>query len=502
MAASFFLLESIMTRQPIASLLVLCSVPFASNLYADTQDTRLRIEQQDALTAQQKENSILEPERAKEQANELSSSVTINVDHNDPNQVASALYQAVKNHHWQQVEKLLTVYRQFEQADPLLLHYAQGGVYRFEGKLGKAEQEYTTLLTKQKDFLPAKLELARVLFESHKNLQAQALFDEIALALPEDNPRAEGVYNTIDTFTLALKSRDAWNGSISLGPSFNDNLNRSSESYTCLLRDNVGQCIIDRVTPDKVQAYGLDYEASLNKRFSLTGHHGISLHGQTYGSQYHHNEDYNENTARLSIGYSYHSQAHRLSLSPQFEYNGFAGKTLYLGSAVKLDWLTTINRQSAIKLEAKAEYQDYLPSQLEYQSDWQFSSLATYWYQTSNNWLLFTGIDWTDKRNKQSVHAYQVVGARIGVNKNFNSYVDVSVFTSFRDRRYQAFSALLNEQRHDKEQNYTLVLSSPAASFYTITPSLSWTHKRVTSNVDWLYSYQQNEISLKLTKRF
>ncbi|MDN3685905.1 surface lipoprotein assembly modifier [Vibrio sinaloensis] len=45
-------------------------------------------------------------------------------------------------------------------------------------------------------------------------------------------------------------------------------------------------------------------------------------------------------------------------------------------------------------------------------------------------------------------------------------------------------------------------MSSPAFNFYGITPSLSWTHKRVESNVDWLYTYQQNEVSLKLVKRF
>ncbi|MFB9214133.1 surface lipoprotein assembly modifier [Vibrio sinaloensis] len=490
-----------MTRHYTISLLMLCSIPFSTHLYADAQDTRLRIEQQDALTAQKKESKILEEEREKEQAN-TQPATPLDIDLNDPNQVAQALYLSVKNQQWDSVEDLLDLYRQFEHADPLLVHYAQGGVYRVKGELTKAEQEYTALLVYQADFLPAKLELARVLFENNKNSDAQSLFNEIALALPADNPRSKGVRKTIEAFTLALNTRDAWSGSFSLGPSFNDNLNSSSESYTCLLRDNVGQCIIDRVTPDKERAYGLDYEASLNKRFSLSGHHGIVVQGQTYGSQYRHHEDYNENTSRIALGYSYHSQAHRISLSPQFEYNGFGGKTLYLGSAVKVDWLATLNRQSAIKFETKAEYQDYLPKQLHYQSDWQFSSLATIWYQTSNKWLLFGGVDWTDKRNKQSVHAYQVVGARVGVNKSIDSLIDASLFASFRDRRYQAFSALLDEKRHDQEQNYTLILSSPAFNFYGITPSLSWTHKRVESNVDWLYTYQQNEVSLKLVKRF
>lgn len=490
-----------MSRQYIASLIIVCFAPFSPTLHANTQDTRLRIEQQDALTAQQKENKILEEEREREQLS-TQSITPINIDLTNPNQVAQALYLSVKNHQWTNVEQLLILYRQFKQADPLLLHYAQGGLYRVQGELLKSEQEYLALLASHNDFLPAKLELARVLFENNKNNQAQKLFDEIALSLPQDNPRSEGVRKTIDAFSLALQSRDDWTGSFSLGPSFNDNLNSSSESYTCLLRDNIGQCIIDRVTPDKESAYGHDYEASLNKRYSLSGHHGVLVQGQTYGSQYRHNEDYNENTSRISIGYSFHSQAHRVSLSPQFEYNGFAGKTLYLGSAIKLDWLATINRRSAIKFETKAEYQDYLPNQLRYQTDWQFSSLATYWYQTSNEWLLFGGVDWTDKRNKQSVHAYHVFGTRLGVNKKLNPWIDISVFASFRDRRYQAFSALLDEKRHDQEQNYTLILSSPAVSLYGISPSLSWTHKRVESNVDWLYTYQQNEVTFKLAKRF
>ncbi len=155
-----------------------------------------------------------------------------------------------------------------------------------------------------------------------------------------------------------------------------------------------------------------------------------------------------------------------------------------------------------MKLELEAEYQDYRPAHLDYQSDWQWSSYFSYWHQLPNKWLLFGGLDWTQKDNDQKVHAYQLFGGRLGVNRAWGDAVDINLFTSFRQRKYGDFSSLLNERRTDNEQSYTLMLSSKALSFYGVTPLFTWTHKRVTSNVDWLYTYQQNEVSIKLEKRF
>ncbi|MFA0712081.1 surface lipoprotein assembly modifier [Vibrio splendidus] len=501
---------------PLISFVAIPSALVSLPSVASNPDTSLRIEQQDALSAVEKENAILaeemQDEEQRQNAQQSSSNLidpsiadpesTFSIDLSDSNQVAQALHLSAQQHNWGLAQQLLSHYQLFDNADPLLIHYVRGGIYRSQGDLKRAQEEYTQLITLQPNFMPAQLELARVLFENHNNSESLELFEQIEASLPSNNPRTQGVQRTIDVFSSALKARDDWGGSISFGPSFNDNLNSSSESYTCLVHSDIGQCIIDRVTPKKQQAFGIDYEASLNKRTSLTGHHGVSFSGLTYGTRYSGHDEYDEQTVKASFGYSYQSQRDRVSFAPQFEFNTFAGKSLYLSSGIKLDWFKTVNKQSAFKFETKADYQNYQPGKLDYQSDWQFSTLFTYWYQLPDKWLLFGGLDWTDKRNDQQVHAYTLSGVRLGVNKNVSTWLDVSLFASLRDRRYQDFSALLGDKRNDREQNYTLVIHSPSIQYLGVSPTLSWTHKRVKSNIDWLYTYQQNEIGLKLTKRF
>src|SRR3546814_8686029 len=58
----------------------------------------------------------------------------------------------------------------------MLVHYAEGGLARERGDLFAAEAEYRALLELQADFLPGQLELARALFENHKDREAHRAF--------------------------------------------------------------------------------------------------------------------------------------------------------------------------------------------------------------------------------------------------------------------------------------------------------------------------------------
>lgn len=481
---------------------LLLGISAISHSASADQDTNIRIQQRDALEARQTEQSLLQKELEDSDGSSITvAGETYQVGNTLP-ELGQALYLAVQSRQWQLVSHFLERYQKFEGFDSLLVHYAKGGLFRSQRAFALAESEFQALLAKQPDFMPAQLELARVLFESHKNSDSYSSFKYIESTLPPDNPRAEGVRNTVESFTRALENREAWQGALSFGPSYNDNLNQSSESYTCLAKLPSGVCLAERSTPDAVSSVGIDFNASLNKRTSISGHHGLQFNGLAYGSSYQNNRQFNDATIIASLGYSYHDANNRFSLSPQLEYSSYGNQALYLASGLKLDWMKTISAVSALKVEVKGEYQDYRPVALEYQSDWQWATYVSYWYQLPSQWLLFGGLDWTQKNNDENVHAYQLVGGRLGVNRAWGNYADVSIFSSYRERKYDAFNALLAEQRADEEQNHTILISANGLSFYGVTPLVSWTHKRVKSNVDWLYTYQQNEFSIKLEKRF
>ncbi len=488
------LLKSLLTLSHLALVFL-----FSAHTLAD-QDKNQRLQQRDALSALEKEQELLKEEREREQSLTVDG-VTYEVS-DTLDDLAPALHIAVKTRQWEQANGFLTRYKALEGYDPLLAHYALGALFRVEGKLAESEAEYQSLLALAPEFMPAKLELARVQFENQKNRDSLDLFKEIKRSIPQDNPRASGVIRTIDTFSEALEVRDSWQGAFSFGPSYNDNLNSSSESTVCLATLPNGQCWISQTTPDKESGFGMDYDASLNKRFSLSGHHGVKFNTLAYGLLNDGKKKYNKHTLITGLSYSYQSAKVQFSIGPQAEYNNSGDRTLYIAPGLKLDGFYSINNKSAAKVELKAEYQDYKDPDFDHYSDWLWTASGTYWYQLPERWLVFGGIDWNKKQSEIELFAYESLGGRLGVSRAFFDGWDISLFSSVKKRKHDGFNKILNGKREDKEQNHTLLITAKPLEFWGLTPTFTWQYQKVDSTLDAIYSYSQNEYSIKLEKRF
>lgn len=488
-------------RNTILGSLLMVSASYASFSYAD-QDTDLRIQQRDALSSRQNENALIEEELEKERLADQSASSTGPTVADPINELGPALHVAVRQRQWALAESLLERYMALANYDPMLVHYASGALARQARDYDQAETHYSILLDMQEKFLAAELELARVWFEDRENSTSLSLFNDILTRLPADNPRAAAVRNTVESFISALEYRDQWQGAFSFGPTYNDNLNLSSKHYQCLLYSTNGRCFLERSAPKVKSAYGLDFDASLHRRFSLAGHHGVQLRTFAYGTNYQNHKEHNEQTLNIALGYSYQTAKNQLSIAPQFEYRALSNRTLLTSGGFKADWFSNLTPSSAMKFEVKGEYLDYRSQALHYQSDWQWSVLGTYWHQLADKWLVFGGLDWTLKQNQQAVHSYQLWGGRLGVNKTFSSLdTDITLFASLRERLYGDYNTVLGERRGDTEQSYTLVLTLPEI-FAGIKPLIELKANKTESNVNWVYSYEQHQYSVKFEKTF
>jgi hypothetical protein len=154
------LLKSLFTLSSLALAFL-----FSAHTLAD-QDKNQRLQQRDALSALEKEQELLKEEREREEALTVDG-VTYEVSYT-LDELGSALHIAVKTRQWEQAQGFLTRYKALEGYDPLLVHYAQSALFRIEGKFTESEAEYQSLLSLAPEFLPAKLELARVQFENQK----------------------------------------------------------------------------------------------------------------------------------------------------------------------------------------------------------------------------------------------------------------------------------------------------------------------------------------------
>ncbi len=472
------------------------------NSWADDKDTSLRLNQGIELRADQQEQEILKDEDylRGERPSLIIDGQSYTVQHNS-NDVGRALYVSLQKKQWSSVKFFLEEYEEFADADPMLLAYARGAIARMEGNLERAETEYRQLIDLKPDFLPGQLELARVLFENRKDAESDKVFGGIQQTLNPGDARQQGVSTTVDSFLQALDKRQSWQGSFSIGPTWVDNLNQSSESYSCLLYfGNV--CFYERETPEAVEAHGLDYEATLNKRFALSGHHGVFFRSLLFGQSYKDHSYYNESQITSQLGYSYHTQRNQFSLAPSFDFSRYGHRSMYGAWGLHSEWLHYLSDRVLFKLEADYKNQQYRQEDYAAYNGDIWSAYATAWYVFPDQWTLFGGVDWTKKEAEAEPFAYQQYGIRAGVSKEFSDNISAVLFASVRQRKHDEFNALLGEQREDIEQNYTLIVRFPGLSFYGLEPNLTFKHRKVHSNVNWLYSYDRNSASLKLEKRF
>ncbi|WP_258197370.1 surface lipoprotein assembly modifier [Pseudomonas plecoglossicida] len=130
------------------------------------------------------------------------------------------------------------------------------------------------------------------------------------------------------------------------------------------------------------------------------------------------------------------------------------------------------------------------------------SLYATLFQVLPQRWTLFGGVDITDRNSRDRTAGYLQKGLRLGVAKDVDIGVSTVLFASYRKRQYEAYSAILDSRRNEDEQGYTFILRAPRLVVYDIVASLTLKYSKVQSNIDWLYSYDKNSISLKLERQF
>ncbi|MEG0862042.1 MAG: surface lipoprotein assembly modifier [Pseudomonas sp.] len=471
---------------------------------AADQDTSLRLNQTIEYRANQQEREFLKDELPNDTAAPL-----LNIDGqnysvgNNLDELGRAVYLSIARQQWLHAKDYLKRYTALPGHDPMLTTYANGALARAEGDLEQAERYYRQLLAMQSDFLPGRLELARVLFENRKDRDSTAAFQQISSSLSPSDAQAMGLGKTVDSFLQALDHREDWQGSFAIGPIWSDNLNQSPEStVTYRMVTPEITYLYTRSLPKAVSAHGVDYEGTLNKRVAISGHHGVFMRSLLYGQAYDKESKYNEGTLINNAGYSYHDARNQYAFGPSFEFNTIGDDAMYSAWGLRGEWIHNLSATRMFKLEG--DYKDMAyKHDINSNLDGDISSVyATLWQALPRQWTLFGGVDITDRNSQDRTAAYLQKGLRLGVAKDFDVGVSALLFASYRKRQYDAYSAIVDARRNEDEQGYTFILRAPRLAVQDIVPSLTVKYNKVESNVDWLYSYDKNSISLKLEKQF
>lgn len=480
----------------LAALLLL---PTVGAMAQQQDDMRRLLDQRGERQAQERERTLLADEAEAARPTITVDGRSYTVEHT-ASDVGRALYVSLRNRAWPQVRHFLAEYLTIADRDPMLVHYAQGAIARSEGRYRAAEREYRALLALMPAFLPGRLELARVLFEDQQDREAEQVFASIEASIDAADPKTEGVRASIASFRAALANRRAWHGVASFGPAWSDNINRTSASNICLLAIE-GQCLYSRSTPRAIASSGYDYDANLDRRIALRGHHGVYLRTLLFGQGYLRTHAFDELTSITQAGYSFRSGRHALSLAPSFEYYALGNDALYGAWGVHADWNWTLSADALLRVEA--DWKDLRYRQPLYADNYDgvLRQLSATWIRSLGpRWTLFGGVDLGDSGAVQEVNAFVQKGLRAGAVLQWPQDITSTLLLSYRHRDLSAYSALLEARRADDEYGANLIVKAQRWRVAGFVPVLTLRHSRVDSNVDWLYGFDRSTISVKLER--
>jgi len=341
-----------------------------------------------------------------------------------------------------------------------------------------AIEKLNTALEEKPDFVRAKMELARVLFEDNQSREARALFGEISTSgIPEAaRPVIEGF-------------QTGYNSNI------NQENGREDTFQVCYF---FGCFPSTRKMPDPIKSSSLVYDLTLNRRVPLSGHHNILLRGISYGNFYrkHKKADpnvyYNDNTSIVYTGYNYLDARHDIAITPLFENYYSNRSTLYQAAGLRLDWKYNLTRSLQLGFNAQHKHLQFKGDVRQYFDNYNENQVGVYGsYMLNQKTALFGGLNYTRKLRQQAAARSKEYMGNIGIYRMFDSGFNVNAVALYRYTR-----------NDEAEQIYIINIGMPRFAFKGIVPNFYMKRTVNNSSIDWAYEYRQTEVALKLEKRF
>lgn len=464
---------------------------------ADTSvDIRQRLNQQAGAIAKSRDQVAIDQADALQQPSApISEQISL----------PQALYLSVQQGAWDNVKTLLARYETFADADKNLIRYAKAKLAWQEGDYSQSIAGLQQLVEDNPSFVLGRLELGKALFLDHQNKAALRQFSAAQSSLDANDPKQQGVYQTIQIFEQAILKRDEWSGLFSIGYAHGSNLNQTSHKQDCQVfvfgHTQFESC---RRTPPPVAASGWHYEANAQRRFSLNGHHGVSVNALAYGDSYPHRQRYSRHYAGLDADYSYKNAKHELTIGPKMERLWYGGKIDHSAYGAEASWQYDMSPRTSFLFDVSHLYQRHQEAPVAARYNGGRTRLsATVWQSVADTWTVSAGLSAVHQAAKDPVLAYNEHTAQLGVYKRFgedNVHLMVQGFLS--KRQYARFDSLLDKHRQDTKLRLIAIVKVPKWQVMGFYPSIVLEYERNKSNVDWLYSYRNTQIGVRLERRW
>lgn len=414
---------------------------------------------------------------------------------NDKTFAENTLNNAIQQQHWGNVEKLLPIYRQFPNHDPILVQYAEAGILANQNQLKSAISLYREIIAKQPDLTPVRFDLARLLMKDFQNEAAKDQFNKIKAS------NAPTLIKQIsDQYLTILQKRNDWQFNFDLSYLRENNINNASKTLNI---ENTGFVKSKEMLPQS--ANGIYYGFNLDKDFNLKNNHYLAFRNNFSGKYYWDNKNYNDIYYRTTLGYLNKNSTASFGVLPFFEMRWYGDKKYKNAVGVRGEYARWLSDNWQISTAGEySQIHSYQTPSLKGSNRFLSSTLV---WQRNEKQALFAGVDYNQEKLRDLQASSNSRTFRLGWRQEWGWGVSSRLGLSWSKRNFKDRAIIgglipLNKKRQDNEYGINLTLWKRDWHIWGVTPKITYAWKKVDSNIPSLFSTDSQKIYFSFEKVF
>jgi len=408
-------------------------------------------------------------------------------------QMAQQIGLLIRQRQWAALSALLAEYESHPRADPFLVLYAKGALYRHQKHYLAAIAAFSELLDAQPELHHIRLDLALMQMEDKQYSEAIKTFE--GLVNSPQVPRQ--VRQLAGTYQKRLQKFYKLDVGFSSSFTRNDNVNQASAERIL----SVGG--IDFVRAEESMpkvGHGINYGIRLRRMLPLRTRHNLSLDLNYYGVHYWDQHDYSERTLRLAPAWLYQSHQQWVKIGPLYERNWLGGPRYGSRAGAQAEWGRRLHGQHYLIPYFQYANKHYvLPTLWRYEGDH---------YRTGLNWVfqpaprvrMMLGASQQRDVLKDKSESSRTSSLQAGGTYHAGNGFSLQANVQAGQRDFSAPHFLFGVTRRDRELSANLGLWHEKISVLGITPKLVYHHRRIHSNLPALYSRKSQGVMLEIVE--
>ncbi|WP_171294796.1 surface lipoprotein assembly modifier [Acinetobacter populi] len=415
---------------------------------------------------------------------------------NNPQIAEIIISTSIQKRDWKTLEKVLPLYLQSVKHDPMLVLYAQGALFRHQGKHKQAIQQYQKMLENDATLDYVRFDLGAMLFENRQYREAEKIF----IQTRDDQHIQPNFKKLAQQFLTQIQQRERINTKVRFRVIYNDNVNQSTADRYL----TIGNWLLRKDDENMPRSsMGNNYTLSFDQDWNLEGNHFLSWNTSFDGLNYASAHDFDEHGINLGLNYKWQDIKSWFYTGPtldwrwldQEHYQDSFGVLAGYGRWLSSRWQANVNTRWFEKKYKNSDYSAFNGDT--------FVLSSTLVRLFSVDSAMFGGISWQHDDLDKSSESFNQYAINIGMSKQWKNGFNATANTQLAWRKYltnhPTFTAL---ERKDRRLNAMINVGHKKLNFWKVEPKLGFQYDDVDSNIDVFYTRTIRQWMLTFERKF